>query len=195
MSQPHSTLRIRLLRWSVPILAAPLAGCNWVVMNPSGDIALQQRDLILISTALMLLIVGDVIGRNLLDLPITGVSEIAARTVVAIVFLQVPAAILQRRLTRADFLLRRIGQSSTSAVALLEILFCLTGAVVFALIVWASWPKFASAWTTSEFFGVQGVWTIPTWPFRAITVLGAAMATLAALYRVSRELAAMTAAQ
>ena len=57
MSQPHSPLRIRLLRWSVPILAAPLAGCNWVVMNPSGDIALQQRDLILISTALMLLIV------------------------------------------------------------------------------------------------------------------------------------------
>jgi cytochrome o ubiquinol oxidase subunit 2 len=45
------------LRWSAPILAAPLAGCDWVVMNPSGDIALQQRDLILISTALMLLIV------------------------------------------------------------------------------------------------------------------------------------------
>jgi hypothetical protein len=47
----------RLLRWSSAILAAPLAGCNWVVMNPSGDIAVQQRDLILISTALMLLIV------------------------------------------------------------------------------------------------------------------------------------------
>ncbi|MFD1105587.1 ubiquinol oxidase subunit II [Sphingobium olei] len=57
MSQPFSPNRIRLLRWSAPILAAPLAGCNWVVMNPSGDIALQQRDLILISTALMLLIV------------------------------------------------------------------------------------------------------------------------------------------
>ena len=57
MSQPHSPRWIRLLRWSAPILAAPLAGCNWVVMNPTGDIAVQQRDLILISTALMLLIV------------------------------------------------------------------------------------------------------------------------------------------
>ncbi|PHQ63967.1 MAG: ubiquinol oxidase subunit II [Sphingobium sp.] len=57
MSQPNSPKWIRLLRWSAPILAAPLAGCNWVVMNPSGDIAVQQRDLILISTALMLLIV------------------------------------------------------------------------------------------------------------------------------------------
>lgn len=143
--------------------------------------------------ALMLLIVADVIGRNLLDLPITGVSEIAARTVVAIVFLQVPAAILQRRLTRADFLIRRIGNASPAAVSMLEILFNITGAIVFALVVWASWPKFASAWATSEFFGVQGVWTIPTWPFRGITVLGSVMATLAALYRVSREFKGMRA--
>ncbi|KAA9020822.1 ubiquinol oxidase subunit II [Sphingobium limneticum] len=57
MANPPSPNRIRLLRWSAPILAAPLAGCNWVVMNPSGDIAVQQRDLILISVALMLLIV------------------------------------------------------------------------------------------------------------------------------------------
>ncbi|SEQ82558.1 ubiquinol oxidase subunit II [Sphingobium sp. YR768] len=57
MANPLSPNWIRRLRWSAPILAAPLAGCNWVVMNPSGDIAVQQRDLILISVALMLLIV------------------------------------------------------------------------------------------------------------------------------------------
>lgn len=62
MSTAPSPKRIRLLRWSAPILAAPLAGCNWVVMNPSGDIAVQQRDLILISTALMLLIVVPVMA-------------------------------------------------------------------------------------------------------------------------------------
>jgi cytochrome o ubiquinol oxidase subunit 2 len=27
-----------------------LAGCNLVVMSPSGDIAVQQRDLIIVST-------------------------------------------------------------------------------------------------------------------------------------------------
>lgn len=138
--------------------------------------------------ALMLLIVADVIGRNFLDLPITGVSEIAARSVVAIVFLQVPAAILQRRLTRADFLIRRIDRASPATVALIETIFCITGAVVFSLILWASWPKFISSWQTAEFFGVQGVWTIPTWPFRGITVLGSLMAVLAALYRASVEL-------
>ena len=34
-----------------------LAGCDAVVMSPSGDIAMQQRDLIIVSTVLMLLIV------------------------------------------------------------------------------------------------------------------------------------------
>jgi cytochrome o ubiquinol oxidase subunit 2 len=40
---------------------AALAGCNTVVMNPSGDIAQQQAHLIVISTLLMLLIIVPVI--------------------------------------------------------------------------------------------------------------------------------------
>jgi len=44
---------------------ALLAGCNAVVMKPSGDIAMQQRDLILISTGLMLLIIIPVIVLTL----------------------------------------------------------------------------------------------------------------------------------
>ena len=38
-----------------------LAGCNAVVMTPAGDVAMQQRDLILISTFLMLLIIVPVL--------------------------------------------------------------------------------------------------------------------------------------
>ena len=42
---------------------------------------------------LMLLIVADVIGRSFLSLPITGVAEVAGQSVVAIVFLQLGAAV------------------------------------------------------------------------------------------------------
>lgn len=42
-------------------LAALLGGCDMVVMNPVGDVALQQRNLIIFSTVLMLLIVLPVI--------------------------------------------------------------------------------------------------------------------------------------
>jgi cytochrome o ubiquinol oxidase subunit 2 len=45
----------------LPVLAA-LGGCNLVVMAPSGDIAAQQRDLIVISTVLMLLIIVPVMA-------------------------------------------------------------------------------------------------------------------------------------
>lgn len=137
---------------------------------------------------LMALIVADVIGRNFLNAPITGVSEIAARSVVAIVFLQVSAAVMQGRLTRADFLIRRIERLTPRAALLFEVFFAITGAVVFALIVWSSWPKAADAWTTSEFFGVQGVFTIPTFPFRAITVIGSAVAFLICLYQVIQRI-------
>lgn len=137
---------------------------------------------------LMVLVVVDVLGRNFFNAPITGVSEIAARTVVAIVFLQVAAAIQQRRLTRADFFVRRLERKSPHLVPLLEMVFALAGAIVFALIFWASWPKLMTAWQGAEFFGVQGVFTIPTAPFRAITVLGSMVASLSALYRVSEEM-------
>nr|WP_245581828.1 ubiquinol oxidase subunit II [Phyllobacterium phragmitis] len=42
-----------------------LSGCNMVVMSPSGDIARQQADLILVSTALMLIIIVPVIFLTL----------------------------------------------------------------------------------------------------------------------------------
>src|SRR3546814_11033107 len=51
----RSTARFRLL---APLGLLPLlAGCNMVVLDPAGDVARQQGNLILISTGLMLLII------------------------------------------------------------------------------------------------------------------------------------------
>ena len=46
-------------------LAALLSGCNLVLLNPAGDIAAQQRDLLVVSTGLMLIIVIPVIFLTL----------------------------------------------------------------------------------------------------------------------------------
>ncbi|CAO4169697.1 ubiquinol oxidase subunit II [Methylorubrum aminovorans] len=57
----------RILQGAVLLpLFGLLAGCNLVVMQPSGDIAVQQRNLILASTGLMLLIIVPVIALTLL---------------------------------------------------------------------------------------------------------------------------------
>ncbi|CAN7505744.1 ubiquinol oxidase subunit II [Phyllobacterium sp. LjRoot231] len=49
--------RNRFLAIALLPLFASLTACNAVVMNPSGNVAVQQRDLVIISTVLMLLII------------------------------------------------------------------------------------------------------------------------------------------
>ncbi|UFN48861.1 ubiquinol oxidase subunit II [Roseomonas sp. OT10] len=56
----------RLARLGMSCLLLMLAGCDMVVMNPTGDIAIQQRDLILIATGLMLLIIVPVMALTVL---------------------------------------------------------------------------------------------------------------------------------
>ena len=51
----------RLLFLALPILAL-LAGCDMVVLSPSGDVAAQQSDLVISATLLMLVIVMPVMG-------------------------------------------------------------------------------------------------------------------------------------
>ena len=51
----------RLSRVGALSLAGLLAGCERAVLNPAGDVALQQRDLIYFSTGIMLLVIVPVI--------------------------------------------------------------------------------------------------------------------------------------
>ena len=58
------------IKLSRGLLLAPalalLSGCNAVLLSPSGDVAVQQRDLIIWSTVLMLIIIVPVIALTLL---------------------------------------------------------------------------------------------------------------------------------
>ncbi len=53
-----------VFRRFAPVLLLPLGACDWVVMSPAGDVAVQQRDLILVSTLLMLLIILPVMAMT-----------------------------------------------------------------------------------------------------------------------------------
>jgi TRAP-type C4-dicarboxylate transport system permease small subunit len=138
--------------------------------------------------ALMCLICADVIGRSFLNAPITGVAEIAAHSVVAIVFLQIGATIYSRRMTRADFLIERIHRVLPVLGRAIEILFMLLGAAVMGFIAHAAWGPMWNSVALREFFGVQGIFTVPTWPFRALIVTGGAAGALAYLVLVAVEL-------
>jgi cytochrome o ubiquinol oxidase subunit 2 len=68
LSKTSSGRRIgHVLRAGAVLLAAlALSGCDWVVMNPAGDIARQQANLVLVSTALMLVIIVPVMALTVL---------------------------------------------------------------------------------------------------------------------------------
>lgn len=65
MTARRSIYSAAVMRRFAPLLLLPLAGCDWVVMSPAGDVAVQQRDLILVSTLLMLLIILPVMAMTL----------------------------------------------------------------------------------------------------------------------------------
>jgi TRAP-type C4-dicarboxylate transport system permease small subunit len=127
----------------------------------------------------MCLICADVIGRSFLNAPITGVAEIAANSVVGIVFLQIGATVYHRRMTRADFLIERLHRSVPGLARAIEMLFMAVAAIVMGFIAQAAWPGMWNSLAAREFFGVQGVYTVPTWPFRALIVLGGTAGALA----------------
>lgn len=129
----------------------------------------------LLIAGLMLLIGADVIGRGLLGRPVAGVPEIVTLSIVAIVFLQIPAAFRAGRLTRSDALLGWLRRAAPRAAARLEAVFDLLAIAMVAVIVRATWPMLVDAWRDGDFVGAIGNFTAPTWPVKAAIVLGGAL--------------------
>ncbi len=133
---------------------------------------------------IMCLVVADVVGRDFLNAPITGVAEFSARSVASIVFLQLAAAICSGRMTRSDFLLNLIGRRSPAAVTVLDVFNALVGAILFAALAAIAWPEFRNSLSAGEFYGVQGVYSVPAWPFRALIMAGSVAAALCYLLTI-----------
>ena len=133
---------------------------------------------------IMALVVADVIGRSFLNQPITGVAEFSSRSVGAIVFLQLAAAVCSNRMTRSDFLLNLIGKRSAKGVVALNVFNALVGAGLFTALAWIGWSEFSNSWESNEFYGVQGVYSVPAWPFRGLLVAGSAAGALCYLLSI-----------
>jgi hypothetical protein len=101
-------------------------------------------------------------------------------------------------MTRSDFLLNLIGKRSPSAVTALNLLNALVGAALFAALTVISWPELRQSWGNNEFYGVQGVYSVPAWPFRGLIVAGsfaAAICYLLSVPGILRQTGQQTAAE
>ncbi len=127
---------------------------------------------------LMVLINTDVLGRNLFDAPVRGVTELVSLSIVGIVFLQLADTLHSGRITRADVVLQGLEQRRPRLAALLHAAFHLVGAVLMATILWAAWDPLWESIRMREYVGAIGDFTAPAWPVRLVMLVGLA-ATLA----------------
>jgi TRAP-type mannitol/chloroaromatic compound transport system permease small subunit len=140
---------------------------------------------------LMLVILTDVLGRDLFGAPLLGVPEMVQFSIVGIVFLQLPETLRTGGLTRSDVLLGLLlARRPRSAHALL-LVFHLIGAIVFAVIFVTTWPLMQQAFANSEFYGATGVFTIPTGPLKIIILIGCAAMTLQFLLMARQDFRVM----
>jgi tripartite ATP-independent transporter DctM subunit len=123
--------------------------------------------------AVMVLICVDVAMRTFFNSPISGVVEFVALSVPSFMFLQLPSAIAQRRLLRAEMFIEPIEAKYPRAAAVFNLAYMLAGVFLFwKILVWA-WPDFVKAWATAEFAGTPGAYKIPVWPFKLALIVGA----------------------
>lgn len=138
--------------------------------------------------AIMLLMCADVLLRDLANRPIDGVAELVASSIVIIVFLQLPSTLRHGRMSRADLFIDPFIVRRPRAGKALRALFSLAGVFACGVIAYATWKPLARSWTDSEFLGVEGLFTFPTWPMRAVVLLGAALAAIQYLLLMWQDL-------
>ena len=140
--------------------------------------------------ALMFLISADITARTVFDDPIAGVTEMVSLSLVACVFLQLAHAVLHGRLMRVEMFLMPLERRAPAAASAWRASYALLGLALLVALVLGSWPDLTSAWTSAEFAGVEGIYTIPVWPIKLLIVAGSGIAAVVLV----RELALAAAA-
>ena len=138
---------------------------------------------------LMALVGIDVAGRNLLGAPVAGVPELVTLSIVAIVFLQISAALRAGRMTQSDGFLNWLTARAPRAGKALATLFDLAGIAVLWVIVSTTWPLFTRAWARGEFIGALGDFTAPVWPVKLTLMVGGTVLMLQFAARIWRRYA------
>ena len=167
MAQPHELAEPQPQR--APALESYGAALPWGLHHVFGAMNALGTLWIL---ALMVLINADVFGRNMLSIPVRGVTEMVSLSIVGIVFLQLADTLRSGRFTRADVLLDSLKRNRPRVSDALQALFHLVGLALMGVILLASWEPLVQSVVIREYIGAIGDFNAPVWPVRLITLLG-----------------------
>jgi len=122
---------------------------------------------------IMVLINSDVFMRKIFNAPISGVPLVIELSIIAIVFLQITAALRGGRLTRSDVLIGRLLTKRPQLGYSLQAIYHATGAVLMAILYFFSEPLFAKSLRRGTQAGLEGDFTLPVWPLKLLILIGA----------------------
>jgi TRAP-type C4-dicarboxylate transport system permease small subunit len=132
----------------------------------------------LLIVIMMVAVNSDILGRDLFNHPIAGVTEFIGLAIVAVVFLQMANTARQGRHINNDLIMSAVARKNPALARQFYALFEVLAAVLFGLIVWFVWPIFVENYNGGYFKGTTGYVEIPLWPFMGIVVVGAAAAMI-----------------
>lgn len=124
-------------------------------------------------SSILVVIVGvwviiDVIGRIVFNYPLTGTPEVAAYSIVAIAFLQMPNVLLEDAHIRSTLVISKL---RPAARELAEIFSSVLGVALFVAAIIGSWKQTLASWATWE-YGGEGSLHVPVYPIRTIILVG-----------------------
>lgn len=125
-----------------------------------------------------LLILYDVVGREVFATPFHGTNEIVSNSVLSILFLQLPLSILTRSSLRTTILYGKVGDRGKGYIDAASYLLAM---LLFIVIAVGSWPNMIEGWAIGEQEG-SGIIEIPVYPIRTlvvfVSVIGVAVCAL-----------------
>lgn len=137
---------------------------------------------------IMVLINADVFSRYLFNHPLDGVPLIIELSIVAIVFLQLAAALRDERLTRSDVLIGRLLRHRPGLGLSLQAIYHGLGAALMGILFFYSAPLFEKAWRLGTYTGVEGDFTVQVWILKLLILIGVAVCGVQFLRHVAVDL-------
>jgi TRAP-type C4-dicarboxylate transport system permease small subunit len=137
--------------------------------------------------SIAVLILYDVLGREVFGVPFHGTNEIVSNSVLSILMLQLPLTIINRSSLRTTIV---YGKLSPRGKSIVEALSYLLAALIFLGIAYGSWENMIESWDILEQEG-SGVVEIPVYPIRTLVVfigiIGGAVCSLMIYNSLSKK--------
>ncbi|MEE2760463.1 MAG: TRAP transporter large permease subunit [Pseudomonadota bacterium] len=127
---------------------------------------------------IMVAINADVFSRFLFNAPISGVPLIVEMSIIAIVFLQLAAALRGGRFTRSDVLIAKLLGRRPQLGTALQGIYHFTGLVLMLVLFSFTGPLLEKAWRRDTYAGLEGDFILPVWPLKALILLGAGICAI-----------------